>query len=137
MPNLPDNTPGWVVLALFVAFGLKYLFQFLAEASESAAKVFGPLGRRWRQRAQERASERAQESPRLLETVREEREAYARRYRNSERANQEFLDWYTKCDQPFHRRATLQAAESGCELPPWVPLSQWPPPEPQPEENNR
>ncbi|WIC89793.1 membrane protein [Gordonia phage Sapo] len=125
-PTLPENTPGWVVLALFVAFGLKFLFQFLAEASESAAKLFGPLGRRWRSRAQERQAERQNEAPKLLQTVREERDAFARRYRESEKNSQEFLDWYTNCDGPFHRRATLQAAETGCELPPWVPLSQWP-----------
>ena len=123
--DLPPGTPGWIVLAAFIIVGLKYLFQFLSEMSESAARFFGPLGRRWRARGQARQAERAQESSRQLDIVERERDWFEARFNESEADSAKLMDWYLRCDAPFHRDLTIRAAEAGCELPDWVPLSRW------------
>lgn len=133
-PNdLPPGTPGWIVLGAFVIVGLNFLFRFLSQMSESAAKFLGPLGRRWRKAGLRRQEMRAAENTYRLESIENERDYFRTlAYHNaSEKGNvekhlEEFLAWYQRCDQPFHRDLRIRAAESGCELPPdWKPLSEW------------
>lgn len=128
MPTLPPETPAWLVLLVAVGFGLKYVAQFLSEASESVAKVFGPLGRRWRTRGEERARERAETVALRVSAITADRDYFEKLAGRSEEQRLAMLDWYNRCDQPFHQDLTIRAAESGCELPEWVPLSRWPAP---------
>ena len=132
MPTLPSETPGWIVLAVAAAVGLKYLAQFLSEASESFAKVFGPLGRRWRARGEQRMQERADTDTRRVSAITEDRDFFEKRSIEVEKRavkaendNKVFMDWYLQCDQRFHRNVVISAAEKGCPLPEWKPLSEW------------
>lgn len=128
MPTLPPETPAWLVLLVAVGFGLKYAAQFLSEASESVAKVFGPLGRRWRERGHERARERSETVALRVSAITADRDYFEQLAAESEEQRLAMLDWYNRCDQPFHRSLAIRAAEAGCELPEWVPLSRWPAP---------
>ncbi|GAB3135739.1 hypothetical protein GCM10027289_29910 [Tsukamurella serpentis] len=130
--NLPADTPGWLVLAVTIGLGLKLLGQFLSEASEPWAKVLGPLGRRWRARGEQRRRERADADTHQVSALTADRDAFeamaARHQRRAEAAESEmgrFMDWYTQVDQPHHREVAVRAAEKGCEMPPWKPLSEW------------
>jgi hypothetical protein len=49
----------------------------------------------------------------------------AKRAATVESANREFMAWYSECDQRFHRDLAIRAAEAGCVLPEWEPLSRW------------
>ncbi|RDB46208.1 hypothetical protein [Tsukamurella tyrosinosolvens] len=130
MPTLPPETPAWLVLLVAVGFGLKYAAQFLSEASESVAKVFGPLGRRWRTRGEERARERAETVALRVSAITADRDFFEARAETLEADRRHMMDWYNRCDQPFHRALAIRAAEAGCELPEWEPLSRWPAPTP-------
>lgn len=125
MPTLPPETPGWLVLFVAIAIGLKYLAQFLSEANESFSKLLGPLGRRWRERGLERMRERAETSSFQLTAIADDRDFFKQRAADLEAERRDLVGWYTQCDQPFHRELAIKAAEAGCELPPWTPLSQW------------
>lgn len=126
-PNdLPQGTPGWIVLAAFVIVGLTYLGRFLAEMSETWAKVLGPLGKRWRERGLRRQEQRNADNGGRLDAIESDRDFYRARARRAEQQHEQFLRWYNECDQPFHRDLRIKAAESGCDLPPdWAPLSEW------------
>ena len=123
--DLPDGTPGWIVLAAFVIVGLKYLGKFLAEASETWAKILGPLGKRWHERGARRQAERQAENSQRFESIESDLEFYRARARRAERRNEQFLRWYNECDQPFHHDLRIAAAENACGLPDWSPLSEW------------
>ena len=127
--DLPQGTSGWIVLAAFVIVGLTYLGRFLAEMSETWAKLLGPLGKRWHARGQRRQAARAEiveQIPLRLETAEADRDFYRARARRAEKQHEQFIEWYQKVDQPFHRNLRINAAEAGCELPPdWEPLSEW------------
>ncbi|WP_019204597.1 hypothetical protein [Tsukamurella sp. 1534] len=129
MPTLPPETPGWIVLAVAAAVGLKYLAQFLSEASESVAKVLGPLARRWRERGEARMKERADTDQRRVSSMESDLEYFEKRAEASDKTLRHFMAWYARCDQPFHRELTIRAAEAGCDLPDWEPLSRWREPE--------
>ncbi|QNJ58366.1 membrane protein [Gordonia phage YorkOnyx] len=125
-PNsLPDNTPGWIVLAAFVLVGLKYLGQFLAEASETWAKILGPLGRRWRARGARRQVERAETAGGQLASLESDMKFYRARAHRFERRHGRFLEWYEQVDQPFHDDLHITAAEARLRLPEWQRLSDW------------
>ena len=125
MPTLPPETPAWVVLLVCIGFGLKYAAQFLSEASESVAKVFGPLGRWWRERGHERARERSETVALRVSAITADRDYFEALALESESEKRAMMDWYYRCDQPFHRALAIRAAEAGCELPEWEPLSRW------------
>lgn len=129
MPTLPPETPGWIVLAVAAAVGLKYLAQFLSEASESVAKILGPLGRRWRERGEQRMRERSETDQRRVSVMAADRDFFEARAEASDKTLRHFMAWYTRCDQPFHRDLAIRAAEAGCPLPEWEPLSRWREPE--------
>lgn len=123
--NLPQNTPGWIVLAAFIIVGLKYLAQFLAEASETWAKLLGPLGKRWRRRGERRQAERAETAGGQITSLESDVKFYRARSRRFERDHARFLAWYYEVDQPFHNDVTIAAAEAGARLPDWQRLSDW------------
>ncbi|QPO17121.1 membrane protein [Gordonia phage Lilbeanie] len=129
---MPEGTPGWLVLAAVIIVGLKYLFQFLSEMSESAARFFGPLGRKWRDRAEVRQQARQREDSGRAEALNDDLAYFQERASKADqRADaaesraSHMLDWYQEVDQRFHRELRIRAAESGCEMPPWTPLSQY------------
>lgn len=52
--DLANRLPGWVLVVLAASALVARLGQVLASASDSWAKLLGPLGRRWRAQAERR-----------------------------------------------------------------------------------
>lgn len=52
-----DRLPSWALIIIAIAAFLNYVLPRFAEASETFAKIFGPLGARWRRRGIRRAED--------------------------------------------------------------------------------
>ncbi|WP_033189281.1 hypothetical protein [Rhodococcoides fascians] len=56
---IPSNP--WLVGLVVVLAALRYVGQLVSEVSETGAKIFGPLGRRWRDRAERQRAREARD----------------------------------------------------------------------------
>lgn len=126
-PEITALAPPWAVGILVVALIILHLGRMLAEASETWAKVLGPLGKRWRDRGlhrrQERLDERDARRADLEDAVRQ-RDTLAHAL-DACRDNQDDLWGYMVYDADYHRRLALSAAATGCTLPTHLSFTQW------------
>lgn len=109
--------PEWLVVLLAVLIGLKFAAQLISEASETGARLLGPLGRRWRERGLRRQEDRAKErTARMadLEDAERQRDSLAASLERSRR-EQETQAGYIEYDSMWHRDIRLQAIDSGCD----------------------
>lgn len=127
MNEIAQFAPEWLVLIVVVAFALKYVGQLLSEASESWAKILGPLGRRWRanglKRQQERVEAREIRAADFAD-VKGQLEYIADQLEQC-RAASEQRDAFIAYDARWHRDLNLQAIEAGCEVPTYLTFRQW------------
>lgn len=126
-PQIAEYGPQWLVVAVLVIVVLNYVGRMLSEASESWAKVLGPLGRRWRERGSRRQQERAAEraAPADLKDMRRQRDYLDTELEKCRMANDSRAD-YIEYDADWHRDLRLRVIESGCgELPQHKSWTQW------------
>ena len=128
MPTeITQSAPEWVTLAIVVFVALNYVGRILSEASESWAKVLGPLGRRWRERGLRRQEERAAErTVRMadLDDMTRQRDALDSALGTC-RSSQERQFEYIAYDAEWHRDLRLAAIEAGCQVPEHKSFLQW------------
>ncbi|MGV9742885.1 hypothetical protein [Nocardia farcinica] len=124
---LADQLPSWVLVVLAAVVAVKYLVQGLAESSEHWARILGPLGRRWRNRAQRRTDQEAADLSALRRQLSNLADEVTRlTNRDRERAQfEETLRAYLVYDAAWHFRAQLAAASSGSTLPEHLSFTQW------------
>lgn len=122
-----ENAPEWLVLVVVLVVAFNFIGRVLAEASESWARVLGPLGRRWRARGLRRQRERAElaeDRSRDLDDLRRQNDYLACQL-NSCRAEHEPKDHFIEYDARWHREVSLRAIEAGCEVPAHLSFLQW------------
>ena len=120
-------SPEWLVGLVVALVLLNWLGRVLSEASETWAKILGPLGRRWRGRAQHRQETRAAErTARMadLEDMTRQRDALDAALSDC-RTNQSDAWDYIVHDADWHRRLRLSAAEAGCSIPDHQSFTRW------------
>ncbi len=128
MPNeIAAVGPEWLVALAVALLVLNWVGRVLAEASESWAKVLGPLGRRWRERGIARQEARAEASAvRMADLADVTRQ---RDYLDVElglcRKSNELRATYIEYDAGWHRQTRLRAIEAGCDLPEHQSYLQW------------
>lgn len=116
---MPDDVAAllqgypWLLLVMLVAIVIRYVGQLLSEASESWAKVLGPLGRRWRSKAERR---RVVEAADLADLRRQVDNLAPRVESMTEKVA--MYDDYLQYDANWHRDIALHGAERGWEFPP-------------------
>lgn len=119
--------PEWLVIAITVLVALNFAGKTLAEASESWARVLGPLGKRWREIGQRRASERndlREVRAADLADVTRQRDYFEARAQRCD-ADLNVREDYIAYDAKWHRETNLKAIEAGCEMPPHTSFRQW------------
>ncbi|WP_406234907.1 hypothetical protein [Nocardia sp. NBC_01009] len=119
--------PPWVLVVIAAAVGVKYLGQALAEGSEQWARILGPLGRRWRSRAERRTEKEAADLVALQRQV-ENLSVEVERLTARDKKRGEFeekLREYLVYDANWHFRAQLAAAGAGTTLPDHMSFAQW------------
>lgn len=122
-----DSLPPWVLIVLAGAVTFRYLGQALSEGSESWARAFGPLGRRWRSRAERRVAQEAADLASMKRQISHlvkdvQRLTRLDRERNAREA---LLQDYLVYDSDWHWRARLAAVESDTHLPEHLSFAQW------------
>ncbi|WP_411815480.1 hypothetical protein [Gordonia sp. SND2] len=126
--DLPlDASPQWLVGLVVIIVILNWLGRAASEASESWAKLLGPLGRRWRNHGIARQAKRAAEhTARMadLEDMTRQRDSLASALLTCRQSQETAFDYLTY-DAAWHREVRLQAAESGCELPSHLSFFRW------------
>lgn len=103
----------WVLWVLGIVIVLKYVAQGLAETSDTAAKVLGPLGKKWRGRGQARREGEAADVASLKRQV-----EHLETRLNEVEADREVAIAYLEYDAQWHNRVRIWAAENGYTLPP-------------------
>ena len=119
--------PEWLVGLVVIVVVLNWAGRVISEASETWAKLLGPLGRRWRARGLQRQEARAAErTARMadLEDVTRQRDTLADSLASC-RQSQEITFDYLSYDTEWHRDVRLRAAESGCALPEHRSFLRW------------
>ncbi|WP_280503921.1 hypothetical protein [Nocardia farcinica] len=132
-----DLLPPWLLILIAGLAGLNYLGQALAASSEQWARVLGPLGRRWRSKAQRRAEQEAADLSSLRRQVGNLAKEVNRLTRRDEQrsAAEARLRDYLVYDADWHWRTRLWAVESGNTLPEHLSFGQWEAtPNPPPDE---
>lgn len=125
--QLTEVAPQWLVLIVVVVVAINFIGRTLSEASESWARVLGPLGRRWRERGLRRQEARKElsESRALdLEDMKRQRD-YLGEQLESCRSEHEPKDAYIQYDAHWHRDISLRAIEAGCEVPEHLSFLRW------------
>lgn len=128
-----DLGPQWLVYLVLLAFALAFVGKQLSEASESFAKVLGPLGKRWRKRLDdERATRLAafKEEAKLAvnselgvarkaeyASLKEQLINVLDRVAEMER-NESIYEAYLIMDGEWHREVNIKLAEVGVLEPP-------------------
>lgn len=119
--------PPWVLIVIAVAAAANYLGQALAAGSEQWARVLGPLGKRWRSKAQRRAEQEAADLSSLRRQVTNLAKEVNRLTKRDEQrgAAEARLRDYLVYDADWHWRTRLWAVESGNNLPEHLSFNQW------------
>lgn len=128
MPTeLAAVAPQWFVYIVVIIAAFSFIGRALSEASETYAKLFGPLGKRWRERGLKRQVERtAQRETRQYEVEdRDQRIEYLNEQLLQCRDESEYQSEYILEDTKYHRMINIAAAEAHCELPPWKTYPRW------------
>lgn len=122
-----DLLPPWLLILVAAAVGLKYLGQALSEGSEQWARFLGPLGRRWRSRAERRAEQEAADLRSLKRQVGNLVKEVERLTRRDQQRgiNEARLRDYLVYDADWHWRARMSAVGSGANLPEHLSFTQW------------
>ena len=119
--------PEWLVVLVVVLVGVNYAGRMLAEASETWAKLLGPLGKRWRDRGLKRQQERINERDARqadLEDMTVQRDNLSKALSGCRR-QEHLMSGYIEYDATWHRDTRLRAIEAGCEMPAHKSFLQW------------
>ncbi len=105
---IPDNP--WLLGVVIVLTVLRAVGQLVSEVSATGAKFFGPLGRRWRDRAERRRSQEAADVADLRRQV----DSLEPRVKTLA-AKVDLYEKYFEYDAIWHRDDTLFGIEQGWE----------------------
>lgn len=127
MNEFADHGPQWLVSAVIVIAIIAYAGRVLSEGSESWAKVFGPLGRRWRSRGLRRQEQRfAERDIRDVDLQTRDRTiSYLSEQLDNCLDSHAPKDAFIEYDARWHRDARLRAIDAGCDLEPHVPFREY------------
>lgn len=105
---IPSNP--WLIGLVIILVVVRYVGQIVSEVSETGAKIFGPLGKRWRERAErERAREAADitDLKRQIEGLEPRVKALT--------AKVDLYEKYLEYDATWHRDDSLYGISQGWE----------------------
>lgn len=142
-PEFMDRLPQFVLYMVFFSFVASFVLSKAAEASESFAKLFGPLGKFWRRKIDQERADRIQvfkQEARIavdseLGVTRKTEYAALKkqladvldRVEEMER-NESVYEAYLVTDAQWHREINIRLAEMGvlqAPLPDRIPFSQF------------
>lgn len=114
--NVLDGNP-WLLLIFGAAIAFRFIGGVLAEASESWAKVLGPVGgHRWRDRAERKKAARRSSQAQDYEDMHDEIRRLTRRV-NTLAPAMEILEDYLIYDASYHMTLELQMIQNGYTMP--------------------
>lgn len=105
---IPSNP--WLVGLVIGLAALRYVGQLVSEVSETGAKIFGPLGRRWRDRAER---QRAREAADVVDLRRQVQNLDLRVKALADKV--ELYEDYFEYDATWHRDDNLYGIAEGWE----------------------
>lgn len=122
MNELAEYGPQWLVSGVVVIAIVAYTGRVLSEGSESWAKVFGPLGRRWRSRGLRRQEQRfAERDIRDIDLESRDRTiGYLSMQLDTCLDAHGPKDAFIEYDAKWHRDIRLRAIDAGCDLEPHI-----------------
>lgn len=124
--KIVSNNPTLLTI-LGVALIAGYVLKILSQASETSAKLLGPLGKRWREqgnRAARRADARRSEENQVIQDLRARVEYFVeqveelKEHGRQKEAEYEVKDAYLAYDASWHGNTKIHAAEMGYQFPP-------------------
>lgn len=130
MPDagLLEHMPPWLLIVIVIAFGLQLILKIAAESSDTAVKLLGPLGRRWRARAELKASRKKTEMSSMTRQQLQAMVDEAVEAKTNELTDElhELIE-YLAYDAEHHRKTRIHMAEKGWVLPPpdHMTLTEW------------
>lgn len=124
--KIVSNNPTLLtILGVLLIAG--YVLKIVAQASETSAKLLGPLGKRWREqgnRAARRADARRSEENQVIQDLRARVEYFVeqveelKEHGRQKEAEYEVKDAYLAYDAAWHGNTRIHAAEMGYQFPP-------------------
>lgn len=124
--KIVSNNPTLLtILGILLIAG--YVLKILSQASETSAKLLGPLGKRWREqgnRAARRADARRSEENQVIQDLRARVEYFVeqveelKEHGRQKEAEYEVKDAYLAYDASWHGNTKIHAAEMGYQFPP-------------------
>ncbi|WP_032368601.1 hypothetical protein [Rhodococcoides fascians] len=116
--KIVSNNPTLLtILGVLLIAG--YVLKIVAQASETGAKLLGPLGKRWREqgnRAARRASTRRGEDNAVIADLRAQLDHFVTRVETLEKKSTQ-KDEYLTYDAEWHATNEIHAAEHGYDFP--------------------